>query len=168
MDIVKEEFVLNIDYMSWLEKFMMDKTYFCTTWAYSSLCLEEDSINVNRFSFLYRIIDNYAKENLYYSKKNNRSVFYSIKYNDNVYEVGVVLGPGTYFFCNKVDTKTDYIDFSDIINNVKRDNLEFIKNKLYDLYLLICSLDSKNIPLEAISETTDTAVKVLEKRLHSK
>lgn len=78
--------------------------------------------------------------------------YYCIKFGNIGYEIGIMVGQGTLFFCNKVSLENkEFIDFTDIQNDREQPKTEFINNKLEELSLLINNL-AEDISLEAIEE----------------
>ena len=85
---------------------------------------------------------------------------YNIKLENSGFEIGILVGQGTLFFCNRVqiENQKDFIDFNDILNNKTNDNLTTIKNKLNELSNFISSLYKSGVPLEAIINTLDNTL----------
>ena len=86
--------------------------------------------------------------------------YYKIKLENIGFEIGMLVGQGTVFFCKRVQVidPKDFIDFYDIINNKKNKNATTIKNKLNKLFDLVVSLHKSDVPLEAIEITLDNAL----------
>ena len=72
----------------------------------------------------------------------------------------MLAGQGVLFFCNRVqiENEKDFIDFYDILNNKKNDNVITIQNKLNELSNLVVSLYKSGIPFEAIAITLDNVL----------
>ena len=86
--------------------------------------------------------------------------YYNIKFDNIGYEIGMLVGQGTLFFCNRTPLNKDieYIDFNDIISNKKRDNTDVITRQLNNLSNKVLELHKKGIPLTALIETLDTTL----------
>ena len=58
----------------------------------------------------------------------------------------MLAGQGVLFFCNRVqiENEKDFIDFYDILNNKKNDNVITIQNKLNELSNLVVSFVVKS------------------------
>lgn len=163
-----EKIISNNEYMLWLENFSSKHNNFCDDYWIkpNNNITEEDIQNVKNLSILFEAISNYANDNfiepIYYSL----GEYYYIKFNDTFYQIGIMTWEGTLFFCDKAK-KCDkkYIDFSDIRNNKKGQNINLIKNKLMKLSELIVNMSEENVPLKAITATAEKTVqKVLNKR----
>ena len=80
---------------------------------------------------------------------------------DNIgYEIGMLVGQGTVFFCKRTPLNKDleYIDFNDIMTDKKKDGVDVITQQLKDLSNKVLELHKKGIPLTALIETLDTTL----------
>ena len=160
-ETVKNEKIKNIisnpDYIKWLHKFTLDKDIFYDNeWRYCSKQISNlDRENVEKLSLLYEGIDKYAKLNYICPTPCKFGHFYNIRFNNLGFEIGVVVGQGTEFFCKKVIAENDFIDFNDIMINKKQDNVEMIKSSLESLSNMVLSAYEKGVPIEFISSTLD-------------
>ena len=109
---------------------------------------------------LYEIIEEYATKNYIYPIKFGWVYYYNIKFNNNGFQIGIISGQGTRTVCAKakVNEKQDFIDFIDIINDKKRDNVEIIETKLEELSNYVVSLYESGIPKEAIKKTLESLI----------
>lgn len=155
------------DYIEWLEVFTMTYSSFTDEkWLYYLENISEsDNQEVKNLSFLYNEINLYARNNYIYAITCDFGNYYKIKYNDVCYKIGVLVGQGTVFFCDriKLDNQRDFIDFNDLLANKKRDNVAEIEKELNNLAYLIKSLYEKEIPVEAIKEVFDMTINNLRK-----
>lgn len=161
-NIKMKELLSNTDYINWLVNFTKKHTNFSDDdWLYfSEKIAKEDLERVNNLHLIYHGIEKYANENYIYPTECDFGNFYKIKLENIGFEIGMLVGQGTVFFCKRVqviDSK-DFIDFYDIINNKKNKNATTIKNKLNKLFDLVVSLHKSDVPLEAIEITLDNAL----------
>jgi len=120
---------------------------------------KEIESNINKLIYFLEGIVKYAEENYIYPKNDN-GIYYIITYNNINYEIGFNIGQSIICFCTRSTKKDNAIDFNDILNNNKPERTEIIDNKLIELQSYLNSLINENIPLEALTETTQ---KVLQK-----
>ena len=155
--------ISNIDYIKWLIDFTKDKKGFSDTdWLYSSEELSDtDQENVDNLELLFEGIYRYAKNNYIYSIPSTFGEYYRIKIDNIGFEIGYLSGQGTMFYCKRILVENDkqFIDFMDIVNNKKQDNVYYIRNNLENLSYMVIDLYNKGIPIEAISETINKAIK---------
>ena len=149
-----QKMLSNTDYIKWLESFTIEHPSFNdNNWLYfPEKISKQDNEQVNNLHLMYKGIEKYAKENYIYPNSCRFGDFYKIKLENTGFEIGILVGQGTLFFCNRVqvENEKDFIDFNDIINNTKSDNVDTIKNKLNELSNLVISLHKSGVPLEAI------------------
>lgn len=159
-NIIKE-LISNTDYINWISEYtekhggFSDQTRFHDK---SNLSIEIQN-NIDKLIYFFEGIREYAEENYIYPKNDN-GIYYVITYNDINFEIGVNVGQGTICFCTRSTKKDNTIDFNDILKNKRSERTEFINNKLIELQNYLDSLISENIPVEALTETTQ---KVLQK-----
>ena len=157
----------NTEYLIWLEKFTNKYPNFSDEdWLYHPEKIsEEDLKNVNDLNILYEIIECYATENYIYPTKYKFGNSYKIKLDNKGYEIGELCGQGTIYFCNKinVENELDFIDYNNIINNIKINNEKHIKKTLKSLSKHIESVNKKRISLEEISITCNKPINKIKK-----
>jgi len=157
-----ENMLSDTDYIKWLEKFTLEHSGFTDEdWLYfPEKITKEDLEKVNDFHLMYNGIEEYACKNYIYPTSSAFGKIYKIKLDNTGFELGKQVGQGTRFFCNIIEIKEekDFIDFNDVINNNKRDNVLYIENKLNDLSNYIIYLYENGIPLEAIEDTLNDTI----------
>ena len=164
--IIKE--VLTEDYIKWLLKYTYDREWIeDKTCDYEKEHLDINKKNLSRLCILFEIVEDYAQKN--YISPLSVSPFsdsYRIKYNGVGFKIGVMTGQGTYFYCNRIEIENanEYIDFIDIINNVKQENVDFITKSLKELEDEIKKTYKKGIPIREIEKTTNETIKKLKKK----
>lgn len=160
-NIIIQDLMSNTDYIDWIGEYtekcggFSDQTRFRDK---TKLPLEIEN-NINKLIYFFEGIRRYAEENYIYPKNDN-GIYYVITYNGISYEIGVNVGQGTICFCTRSTKTENAIDFNDILKNNKPERTEIINNKLIELQNYLDSLISENIPVEALTETTQ---KVLQK-----
>ena len=157
-----QEMLSNTDYIKWLDSFTVEHSNFSDDdWLYfPEKISKEDLEQVNNLHLMYHGIERYASKNYIYPTDCNFGNFYKVKLENTGFEIGMLVGQGTLFFCNRVqiENQKDFIDFNDILNNKENDNVTTIKNKLNELSNLVVSLYKSGVPLEAIVITLDNTL----------
>lgn len=152
----------NTNYIKWLDTFTLEHPNFTDEdWLYFPKKIkEEDYDNVSNLHLLYEGIERYARKNYIYPTKNEFRNIYNLKFENTYFEIGILHGQGTIFFCNKVNTRNNnpFMDFYNIINNNKLENVDSIENKLNELSNLIIPLYQDGIPFEAITMTLENTL----------
>lgn len=162
-----QEMFANSEYIDWLSRFTLENQNFSDDmWLYfPEKISKEDGSRVNDLCLMYEGIDKYASENYIFPYHCDFGNFYKIKFNDVGFEIGTLSGQGTIFFCSRVsiEDEKEFIDFNDIINNKKSDNVTTIENSLSELSEHVISLSNNGVPLEAITNTLNSTLS----KLHS-
>lgn len=158
----RKEMFSNTNYVKWLESFTIEHPVFSDDdWLYfPEKISQEDNEKVKNLHLFYEGIELYAKKNYIYPTKCDFGGYYNIKLDNISYEIGMLVGQGTLFFCNRkpIDKDLEYIDFNDIMADKKKDGVDVITQQLKDLSDKILELHKKGIPLDALIETLDTTL----------
>ncbi len=158
----RKEIFSNTNYVKWLESFTIEHPGFSDDdWLYfPEKISQEDNEKVKNLHLFYEGIELYAKKNYLYPTECDFGGYYNIKLDNISYEIGMLVGQGTLFFCNRkpLDKDLEYIDFNDIIADKKKDGVDVITQQLKDLSNSVLELHKKGIPLTAIIETLDTTL----------
>ena len=160
----------SIDYITWLIDFTKDKEGFNDDdWTYSYEKLSDSDLEkVNELSLFFEGINDYAKINYIYSYPRSFGEYYLIKVGDIGFEIGIMTGQGTLFYCKKTKVDKEYIDYLDILTNRKQDNVSYIKENLDNLSNIIISLYESGVPLDAIIESVDGVINKIVKNEEQK
>lgn len=160
-----KEIITGGEYIVWLEKFTIKHTRFSDNdWLY---CPEEisgdDRARVEELNLFYRGIDAYASKNFISPSFCDFGNYYCIKFGNIGYEIGIIVGQGTLFFCNRVSMENkEFIDFADIQNDKEQPKTKLINKKLNilkeELSLLINNF-AEDVPLATLEETTRNIIK---------
>lgn len=156
-----KEIITGGEYILWLEKFTIKHTRFSDNdWLYfPEEISEEDIKSLEELNLFYRGIDEYASKNFIFPSSCDFGNYYCIKFGNIGYEIGIMVGQGTLFFCNKVSIENkEFIDFTDIQNDKEQHKTKLINNRLEELSLLINNL-AEDIPLATIEETVRNVFK---------
>lgn len=160
-----QEMFANSEYIDWLSRFTLENQNFSDDmWLYfPEKISKEDGSRVDDLCLMYEGIDKYASENYIFPYHCDFGNFYKIKFNDVGFEIGTLSGQGTIFFCSRVsiEDEKEFIDFNDIINNKKSDNVTTIENSLSELSEHVISLSNNGVPLEAITNTLNSTLSKL-------
>lgn len=158
----RQEMFSDTNYVKWLESFTIEHPVFSDDdWLYfPEKISQEDNEKVKNLHLFYEGIELYAKKNYIYPTKCDFGGYYNIKLDNISYEIGMLVGQGTLFFCNRkpLDKDLEYIDFNDIMADKKKDGVDVITEQLKDLSDKILELHKKGIPLDALIETLDTTL----------
>lgn len=158
----RKEMFSNTNYVKWLESFTIEHPGFSDDdWLYfPEKISQEDNEKVKNLHLFYEGIELYAKKNYIYPTECDFGGYYNIKLDNIGFEIGMLVGQGTLFFCKRTPLNKDleYIDFNDIIADKKKDGVDVIIQQLNDLSNKVLELHKKGIPLEALIETLDTTL----------
>lgn len=161
-DEKRKEMFSNTNYIKWLEGFTTKyKSFADDSWLYTPTELsQEENEKVANLHLLYEGIELYAKKNYIYPTECAFGGYYNIKLDSIGYEIGMLVGQGTVFFCKRtgIDKDLEYIDFNDIMTDKKKDGVDVITQQLKDLSNKVLELHKKGIPLTALIETLDTTL----------
>lgn len=163
-----KEIISNNNYINWLQKFTLTYPKFRNDdFINNKDKLEESDLkNIDNVSLLYYGIKDYANSNYIYPFIDSDFVkYYRIKYNNIGYEIGMIIGQETLFFCERVDNiDNTFIDFNNIILNKKEENTKFIEERLNELSNTITCLHEQNIPLDIIKSIIDDNIFNIEEK----
>lgn len=153
---IKKEMLSNDSYIKWLEHFTKEFLDFNhDSWLYSPEEIsKEDYENVIKITEFFEIIDEYADNNYIYLKSIPSGGYYTISYNNVLYQIYVIVGQGAVFGCNRVEseeeTELDAISYEDIKENKDSERKIFIDEKIQKLSKEVSELIEADIPIEAI------------------
>ncbi|MBQ7140286.1 MAG: hypothetical protein IJO32_02135 [Bacilli bacterium] len=166
-DEKRKEMFSNTNYIKWLEGFTTKYESFADdSWLYAPTELsQEENEKVANLHLLYEGIELYAKKNYIYPTECDFGGYYNIKLDNIGYEIGMLVGQGTVFFCKRtgIDEELEYIDFNDIMSDKKKDGVDEITQQLKDLSNKVLELHKKGVPLDALIEILDTTLTGIKK-----
>ena len=156
----------NTNYLEWLIQFTRDRAGFASDdWLYFPEELEKyDRENVDSLCLFYEGIDEYAKRVHFKPTPCEFGNYYKIRLNELGFKIGILIGQGTVFFCEKIPVENDanFIDFNDIIGNVsKRENKPKFKAKTFYAVVVYSELGQPEI--KAYCRTKEIAKRELKK-----
>lgn len=126
---MQEHLLSNDDYLIWLDIFTKSHGNFTTDeWDYNVNDINKDDMNkLKLFKYLFEGIKEYAMENAIRPIREGSfySEMYKLHYNNNYYLIGLVVGQGSYYFCQRKEYIVDSINYDDIMK--KTNNVKLIK-----------------------------------------
>lgn len=152
-----QQMLSNLEYIKWLDSFTMKHAEFSDNdWLYFPENISSnDREQVENLDLMYDGIAMYARKNHIYPIRFDLGNYYRIQFDNVGYEVGLLEGQGSSFFCRKVEVNPEYefIDFHDIVQGKRYANVDIIEEKLNQLSNAVISLYESGVPLESISIT---------------
>lgn len=172
-DMEIKSIISNTNYFEWLNLFTQDKeSFFDDEWLYfPEAILESDRKNVEKLCLFYEGIDRYASSNyIYPTPWKDFGNYYRIRLNQFGYEIGMAIGQGSHFFCRKasIDNPEEFIDFNDIMNDKKQNQVDFITTNLDSLSNMVLTAYENGVPIEAIVNRLDQTIKKINSREEKK
>ena len=159
----------NPEYMKWIAEFTKDKEGFSDEDLYHYKDSEKE--NIEKLGLFYKGVDIYAKTNHIYPKLNEFGSFYKVKYNKSGYQIGCFEGQGrSVYYLTKLslDKNKGFIEFNDILNNKRQDNVDSINKSLYIISNSIIEAHKNGVPIEAINETVRNTIDFVSSKDNSK
>lgn len=154
--------VSNTAYILWLENFTIKNPSFVdNAWFYCPNKIpKEDYERVEELSSFFRGIAEYAERNFISFYYDDYDTYIFIKFNNIGYKIGVMSGQGNIFYCERVNISSDniFIDFNDIMNNKKQENIDYICKKFDSISSIIEELLKMGVSKEAISTRVENAL----------
>lgn len=153
---LEKELISNTEYILWLENFTIAHPCWSDdTWLYSPEEIsKEDYEKVKQLHRFFNGIIDYAERNFIPHYYDEFGTYNFIKFNNIGYKIGVMAGQGSLTYCERIDISHDdnvFIDFNDIVNNKKQENVDYIINKFDSMYKIIEELISMGVSSETIS-----------------
>ncbi len=153
--------VSNTEYILWLERFTsLNPVFKDDDWVYCSEEIsEEDSIRVNELCSFFDGIAEYANRNFIPFCNNDYDSYIFIKFNNIGYRIGIISGQGSFSYCERVGISSDnfFIDFDDIVNNKRQENVDYICEKLDSMSNIIKELLNVGVSEKVISKAVENA-----------
>lgn len=152
----------NANYLEWLNQFTQDKKgFFDDHWLYLPEQINDsDKENVEKLCLFYEGINGYARLNHIYPLQCDFGNFYRIRLDKIGFEIGILIGQGTVFFCNKVavENEQEFIDFNDIMTGKKQEQVDKINANLESLSNMVLTAYESGAPIEAITYTLENQI----------
>ena len=122
------------EFIKWLKDFIEQEDFVIEGPSFpSDLNTEEDFRNVKCISYLYTLIDDYARDNYYYPNRSDNGFYYNIKIDDLVYSVGGNFSQGSMFYVSLGQDDDYAFSYEDVIKNNPNPNKTYIESKMYHL-----------------------------------
>ena len=158
----RNEIMSGTKYIKWLIQFTEDKEGFSDEdWLYFPDEINDtDRSNVEMLRLFYEGIEEYANNNYIYPTPCDFGNYYKVKFNKFGFEIGVLAGQGTVFFCNKapIENEKDFIDFYNVMIGKKQNNTDQIRASLDSLSQMVIATYENGVPIEAIINTLDDTI----------
>ena len=122
-----EAIVSNDEYINWLDVFTAkEKGFNDCDWVYEPESIGlEDLKKIKKLSLLLDVISDYADKNNIKIEPCGSGYYYHVKYNNFMFRLGVFVGQGGYCFCERINNENlDYIDFNDVMNSYKANQMQ--------------------------------------------
>lgn len=148
-----KEILATTSYMLWLENFTeLHSKFTDATWLHSQEKIsEKDFNNVIKLDSLFLALDRYAGSNYIPPNSEEFGISYIITFNDVPYKIGVMAGQGTIFYCERLKTCSNSINFDDISQNKPAPHTQQIDTIFCDIFQAIRHLNSEfSLPFTTI------------------
>lgn len=150
-----KELVSNTEYILWLENFTIATPCWSDdTWLYCPEKISKEDYNrVKELHCFFNGIMDYAKRNYIPSQYDEFETYIFIKFNNIGYKIGEMIGQGSLTYCERVDIShydNVFIDFNDIVNNKKQENVDCIDKKFNSMCEIIEELISMGVDSKTI------------------
>lgn len=154
-----------LDYMKWVESFTKRNRVFYSDDEYNcddpdEGVTKDDLTHIKDLTVLYEIVKKYSRENYISPVLRSYGIFYYIKYNYNVYEIGLPIGTENVCSCElkKPHITENVIPIEDILNPNKKTREKNIDNELQKLRNITHELINKGIPYGAIKNEVNKII----------
>ena len=153
-NLKKKKIVSNYDYISWLEKFTLAHASFADdSWLYNpSEISKEDLKNVRILDIFFGGVAEYCHK--YYINIDCEEEFeeerINLKYNGVGYQIGLVVGQGSYVYVTRKNLEGNEIDFEDVFSDVAPADFEEKKALLLQYEQLVAEMKGMDVPLSAM------------------
>lgn len=120
-----KKIISNPEYVRWLDYFTenVTKFYVDDEWCYATDTdySEGDLTNVSRLPLLFDGIMDYADKNGVAEVSIDSGLYYNVRYNDFMFQIGGLFGQGSSIFCERINNGEgiEFINFQDVMDSVK-------------------------------------------------
>ena len=127
------EMMSNTEYFEWLDRFTINiKEFASDDWLYNQDEISDyDKEKVKDLGMFYFGIKDYAIENSIIPTDCEFGNYYNIKLNELGFEIGIILGQGTIFFCKRVqlDDNNKFINLNNVIDFYRKEKPKQLTKK---------------------------------------
>ena len=153
----EEQLVSNCDYILWLEDFTQTyKTFSTNSWLYAQKEISEESYdNVQKLFLFFNAISNYCYKfyiNIEWYESFERERVH-IKHNNVGYQLGLVVGQGSFVYVSREEPQDNAICFDSIMNNVVPDKFKAKDELLQQFNTLLAAMKEADMPSGIITDT---------------
>lgn len=151
----RERLRTTTEYVNWLQNFTEDRTGFNDTDQCDDSLELYDKAMIKNLDKFFGIIDKWAQKN-YISSGGDADQYcyiYDLRYNGIIYEIGLMVGQGSFLWAKRVENaNTEIIDFEEIMNDTLRSSAFEIESQLLQFENTINSLRDNGISTEFIEQ----------------
>lgn len=153
----EKQTISNYDYISWLEKFTQIHEGFASdSWLYKKEELSaQDYANVEKLYLFLNAISNYCRNFHINIEGTEKFEFESvhIKHNNVGYQLGLVIGQGSYVYVRREKPHDDAICFDNIMNNIVPEEFKTKEELLQKFEKIVSAMKEADIPSEVVINT---------------
>ena len=162
------ERVKSPSYIKWLKSYIKDNDFIIVSPSIASnLDTQEDIDNARHLKYMFQYIDNYCSKNYYFPDTTNNGAYYTVKFDDQLINIGVMYSQGTSFSASIGTDKEHAVDFKDILCGRENPNKKNIQAKLYHLSCELHDLLDQ-FPADVIEEYVGKTIKEYKGRQYRK
>lgn len=153
----EKQIVSNYDYISWLENFTQTYATFSTdSWLYTKKEISEENYdNVQKLFLFFNAISNYCRRfyiNIEWYEAFERERI-NIKHNNVGYQLGLVVGQGSFVYVSCEEPQDNAICFDSIMNNVVPAEFKAKDELLQQFNSLLATMKEADMPSGIITDT---------------
>jgi len=150
----EKQTILNYDYISWLETFTQTHAGFAhDSWLYKQEELsKEDYANVKNLYFFFNATSQYCR-NFHINiecEENFEFERIHIKHNNVGYQLGLVIGQGSYVYVHRETPQDNAIAFDNIMNNIVPEEFKAKEELLQKFEKIASAMKSADVPSEIV------------------
>ena len=154
---LKKRLVADNQYIEWLYNFTKRHSCFSDTrWDYEDprTISDEDYEKVNMLDKFFGAIEDYYSKNLLPANGVGlHERWYTIKYKDVYFDIGVCIGQGAYNYVERYEDKPErYIEFEKIVADETHEQVEIKKEKLLRLEQILEEIKELDIPYSVVMD----------------
>lgn len=151
----EKQIVSNYDYISWLEKFTQIHERFASdSWLYKKEELSKsDYNNVEKLHLFFNGISEYCRSFHINIESYEDFETVHIKHNNVGYQLGLVIGQGSYVYVKREDPQDNAIIFDNIMNNIVPEEFKTKEELLQKFEKIISAMKEADIPSEIVINT---------------
>lgn len=151
---LRKQLIKDTQYIEWLYNFTKRFPSFSDErWIYEEpkSISKEDSEKVSMLTTFFDAVENYFKKNLISANGKERDRWYTVKYKDVYFDIGVCIGQGAFNYVERQDKEQEkYVEFEKIVREVTDKYFQIKQEKLLRLEQLLSEIKKWEVPYEEI------------------